>query len=126
MELIDLIKQYARKQYLVVAHYPRDHLAIAAGLFGLFLILLALPEGDEPIEAAGRTEIALAIDLSAASEPQQQPDTEARRPAGSWRLRTANNRKVIVKVPEPRAGDTLAAVITKHSHTTFFGEMVPV
>jgi len=45
---------------------------------------------------------------------------------GAWRMRTANNRKVIVTVPEPRAGATLAAVITKHRHTTFFGEAAPV
>lgn len=71
MELIDLLKQFARKQYLVVSHYPRDHLAIAGVLCGLFVILLALPSENEAGEPASRTEIALAIDLSASEAPQE-------------------------------------------------------
>ncbi len=76
MELIDLIKQFARKQYLVVSHYPRDHLAIAGALCGLFLLLLVLPGGDANDESTGRTEIALEIDLGATAE-QELPDTLA-------------------------------------------------
>ncbi len=64
MELIELIKQFARRQYLVVSHYPREHLYIAGALGGLFLILLALPMGAEDDAVDGRTEIALEIDLN--------------------------------------------------------------
>lgn len=63
MELIELIKQFARKQYLVVSHYPRDHLITAGVLCSLVLVLLILPFGDEELETSGRTEIALDIDL---------------------------------------------------------------
>jgi len=63
MELIELIKQFARKQYLVVSHYPRDHLMVAGALCSLVLVLLILPIGDEELESSSRTEIALDIDL---------------------------------------------------------------
>ncbi len=75
MELIELIKQFARKQYLVVAHYPRDHLIIAGALCGLVLVLLILPIGDDTIEPSGRTEIALNIDLQQSVEPEQEQPT---------------------------------------------------
>ncbi|CAN0485526.1 unnamed protein product, partial [Scytosiphon promiscuus] len=65
MELIDFIKQFARKQYLVISHYPREHLLTAAGLGGLALILLLLPDGEQSAAAAPKTEIALEIDLKA-------------------------------------------------------------
>lgn len=78
MELIELIKQFARKQYLVVSHYPRDHLYIAGGLFGLALIVLVLPFGSEDAESSTRTEIALDIDLGQSDETEQeQPDALA-------------------------------------------------
>ena len=70
MELIELIKQFASKQYLVVSHYPRGHLIIAGALCSLVLVLLILPLGDTDEEANGRTEIVLDIDL------QQNVDTE--------------------------------------------------
>ena len=71
MEFIDFIKNFARKQYLVISHYPRDHLTIAGVLCGLFLLLLVLPAADESDEEAGRVAIALDIDLNAASESEQ-------------------------------------------------------
>ena len=77
MELIDFIKQYARKQYLVVSHYPRDHLTIAGVLCGLFLLLLVLPGGDANDDGSGRTEIVLEIDLNASAEQEPQSDTLA-------------------------------------------------
>lgn len=78
MELIELIKQFARKQYLVVSHYPRDHLYIAGGLFGLAMIVLVLPFGSEDAESSTRTEIALNIDLGQGDEAEQeQPDALA-------------------------------------------------
>ena len=47
----------------------------------------------------------------------------ARRPAGgAWRLRTANNRKVIVRTPELVAGTALDVQLTGWDGTTFFGE----
>jgi murein DD-endopeptidase MepM/ murein hydrolase activator NlpD len=78
MELIELIKQFVRKHYLVVSHYPRDHLYVAGGLCGLVMILLALPLGAEEGEPSGRTEIALEIDLqqNTVAEPEQ-PDVLA-------------------------------------------------
>ena len=74
MELIELIKQFASKQYLVVSHYPRGHLIIAGALCSLVLVLLILPLGDTDEEANGRTEIVLDIDL------QQNVDTEQDQP----------------------------------------------
>ncbi len=73
MELIEIIKQFARKQYLVVSHYPRDHLYMAGALCGLVLIVLVFPFGGDEGKASGRTEIALEIDLerSASAEPAQ-------------------------------------------------------
>ncbi|GJM14079.1 MAG: peptidase M23 [Pseudohongiella sp.] len=78
MELIELIKQFARKHYLVASHYPREHLYAAGALCGLFLVLLALPSGDDADKDSGRTEIALEIDLERDSaEQQEQPDALA-------------------------------------------------
>lgn len=86
MELIELIKQFARKQYVVVSHYPRDHLRLAGVLCGLVLILLLLPLGGDGDEGGGRTEIALDIDLDIDLNPglersvddqQDQPDALA-------------------------------------------------
>ena len=75
MELIEIIKQFARKQYLVVSHYPRDHLYIAGALCSLFLILLVLPAGSEDVESGNRTEIAIEIDLERdAPQEQELPD----------------------------------------------------
>tara|TARA_B110000444_G_scaffold260776_1_gene309197 strand:+ start:1404 stop:2852 length:1449 start_codon:yes stop_codon:yes gene_type:complete len=70
MERIELIKQFIRKQYLVVSHYPRGHLTLAGALCSLVLILLVLPLDGEDDDNVGRTEIALDIDLN--------PDLERR------------------------------------------------
>jgi tRNA-2-methylthio-N6-dimethylallyladenosine synthase len=52
-------------------------------------------------------------------------EAPARRGApGAWRMRTANNRKVIVTVPAPRPGRRLDATVTGYRHTTFFGTPV--
>ena len=48
----------------------------------------------------------------------------ARRPPGAWRLRTANNRKVVLSGGEPGIGDTVSVRITGHRSTTFLGEAV--
>ncbi len=50
-------------------------------------------------------------------------ETEARRPSGAWRMRTANNRKVIVASNSLKIGDKVTARITGHSSTTFTGEL---
>ena len=78
MELIELIKQFYHKQYLVVSHYPRGHLTLAGALCGLVLVLLVLPLGGDEDEANGRTEIALDIDLS--PELEKNADTEQEQP----------------------------------------------
>jgi murein DD-endopeptidase MepM/ murein hydrolase activator NlpD len=78
MELIELIKQFSHKQYLVVSHYPRGHLTLAGALCGLVLVLLVLPLGGDEDEANGRTEIALDIDLS--PELKKNADTEQEQP----------------------------------------------
>jgi tRNA-2-methylthio-N6-dimethylallyladenosine synthase len=51
-------------------------------------------------------------------------ETEARRPSGAWRMRTANNRKVIVPSDSLKIGDSITARITGHSATTFSGELL--
>ena len=78
MELIELIKQFSHKQYLVVSHYPQGHLTLAGALCGLVLVLLVLPLGGDEDEANGRTEIALDIDLS--PELEKNADTEQEQP----------------------------------------------
>ena len=79
MELINFIKQFSRKQYLVISHYPRDHLYIAAALGGLFLLLLVLPIGAEGELSSGRTEIALDIALI----PKTEAEAEAEPPSAA-------------------------------------------
>jgi tRNA-2-methylthio-N6-dimethylallyladenosine synthase len=49
----------------------------------------------------------------------------ARRPAGAWRARTANNRKVLLHLPAGRPGDTVSVRITGFRSTTFLGELLP-
>jgi tRNA-2-methylthio-N6-dimethylallyladenosine synthase len=46
----------------------------------------------------------------------------ARRPAGARRLRTANNRKVVVRGPQPVPGTALDVRLTGWDGSTFFGE----
>ena len=46
----------------------------------------------------------------------------ARRRAGDWKARTANNRKVLISWPEARIGDELTVQITGFQNTTFRGE----
>ncbi len=82
MELIELIKQFVRRQTFVVSHYPRGHLTLAGALCGLVLVLLILPLGDDDSEPSGRTEIVLDIVLNpdlerSADTEQEQPDALA-------------------------------------------------
>lgn len=46
----------------------------------------------------------------------------ARRPVGAWRLRTANNRKVVVEGPELAPGQSVPVRLTGWDASTFFGE----
>ncbi len=48
----------------------------------------------------------------------------ARRPAGVWRLRTANNRKVLVDLPDGAVGQSRRVRVTGWSNSAFFGEAV--
>jgi len=47
----------------------------------------------------------------------------ARRPAGHWRLRTANNRKIIAAVPGAAAGQMRQIRVTGWRNTSFLGEV---
>jgi tRNA-2-methylthio-N6-dimethylallyladenosine synthase len=51
-------------------------------------------------------------------------EERARRGGPGWRMRTANNRKLIVDVPEPRPGRSIVAVVTGYRHSTFFGDPI--
>ncbi|MBL4573296.1 MAG: peptidoglycan DD-metalloendopeptidase family protein [Gammaproteobacteria bacterium] len=73
MELIELIRQFARKQARLVSHYPRGHLTLAGTLCGIVLVLLVLPLGGGEDEAKSRTEIVLDIDLSPDLERSVEP-----------------------------------------------------
>lgn len=119
MELIELIKQFSRKQYLVVSHYPRGHLTIAGTLCGLVLLLLVLPWGDQEGEPSGRTEIALDIDLNL----ERNVDAEQDQPAA---LALADFVITEEIKPEPvledvtlwqnieiKSGDNLSAIFSK-------------
>jgi tRNA-2-methylthio-N6-dimethylallyladenosine synthase len=48
-------------------------------------------------------------------------EAPARRPTGAWRLRTANNRKVLVELPAATVGEEWEVRITGCEHTTFHG-----
>ena len=52
-------------------------------------------------------------------------EAEARRPAGSWRLRTTNNRKVVLHDAELEIGQQVKVRITGCANTTFLGELLP-
>ena len=125
MELIELIKQFARKQYLVVSHYPRDHIYIAGALCGLILVLLVLPLGGDADGDNGRTEIVLDINLS--PELAQPVDTEQKQPdalALSDFVITPHAKSQIEVQPivenvtlwrniEVKSGDNLSAIFSK-------------
>ncbi|MEN8005445.1 MAG: tRNA (N6-isopentenyl adenosine(37)-C2)-methylthiotransferase MiaB [Candidatus Krumholzibacteriota bacterium] len=51
-------------------------------------------------------------------------EAAARRPAGSWRLRTANNRKVVLHDASLGIGEQVRVRITDWANTTFVGELV--
>jgi len=50
-------------------------------------------------------------------------EAEARRPAGSWRLRTANNRKVVIHDASLVLGQEVKVRISDCLNTTFVGEI---
>ena len=47
----------------------------------------------------------------------------ARRPAGHWRLRTANNRKIVVALPDATVGRRHRVRIIGFKNTSFLGEV---
>jgi len=49
----------------------------------------------------------------------------ARKPSGFWRVRTANNRKVVVAGADTAIGEQIRVRVTGHTHTTFSGEREP-
>ena len=51
-------------------------------------------------------------------------EAEARRPAGSWRLRTANNRKVVLHDVSLKIGEQVRVRVTDWANTTFVGELL--
>ncbi len=50
-------------------------------------------------------------------------EAEARRPEGAMRMRTANNRKVVLPQGKPELGAHVTALITGRNKTTFLGEI---
>jgi tRNA-2-methylthio-N6-dimethylallyladenosine synthase len=48
----------------------------------------------------------------------------ARRPPGSWRLRTPNNRKILVPLAEPVVGRSYRVQVDSFRNTSFFGHLV--
>jgi tRNA-2-methylthio-N6-dimethylallyladenosine synthase len=51
-------------------------------------------------------------------------ESEARRPANAWQMRTANNRKVVVEGGPFALGQELTARITGYQNTTYLGDVV--
>ena len=51
-------------------------------------------------------------------------EAEARRPDGSWRLRTANNRKVVLHDSALRTGERVRVRVSGWTNTTFVGELL--
>jgi tRNA-2-methylthio-N6-dimethylallyladenosine synthase len=51
-------------------------------------------------------------------------EAEARRPAGSWRLRTANNRKVVLHDISLHIGEQVRVRIKDFANSTFVGELL--
>ena len=51
-------------------------------------------------------------------------EAPARRPAGSWRLRTANNRKVVLHDVSLKIGEQVRVRVTDWANTTFVGELL--
>jgi len=49
---------------------------------------------------------------------------QARRPAGTWRVRTANNRKVLLAGPSLKIGQEVLVRVTGCEHTTFQAEIL--
>lgn len=117
MELIELLKQFVRKHYLVVSHYPRDHLYIAGALCALALVVLLLPFGSEEDQPSGRTEIVLDMDLQRAddSEPEQ---TDALTLSDFVVTPEAEPQPILEDVTlwqnvEVKSGDNLSAIFSK-------------
>jgi tRNA-2-methylthio-N6-dimethylallyladenosine synthase len=48
----------------------------------------------------------------------------ARRPEGSWRLRTPNNRKILVPLAEPLVGRSYRVQVESFRNTSFFGSLI--
>ena len=125
MELIELIKQFARKQYLVVSHYPRDHIYIAGALCGLILVLLVLPLGGDADGDNGRTEIVLDINLSPElAQPvvteQEQPNALALsdfvitpRAKSQIEVQPIVENVTLWRNIEVKSGDNLSAIFSK-------------
>jgi tRNA-2-methylthio-N6-dimethylallyladenosine synthase len=59
----------------------------------------------------------------AGEEWQAVVEGPARRPAGHWRLRTANNRKIVVAAAGLAVGESRTVRVTGHRNTTFLGEL---
>jgi tRNA-2-methylthio-N6-dimethylallyladenosine synthase len=51
-------------------------------------------------------------------------ESPARRPAGAWKVRTANNRKVIIKKESLAVGEEVSFRVTGCENTTFWGEIL--
>ena len=64
-------------------------------------------------------------DAQVGAEWQAVVEAPARRPEGAWRLRTANNRKVLVTLDDAAPGQTRRVRVTGWRHSSFLGEVRP-
>jgi tRNA-2-methylthio-N6-dimethylallyladenosine synthase len=71
---------------------------------------------DETWQGIGAAQVGRVWD-AVAEEP-------ARRPQGSWRLRTPNNRKILVPLAEPVVGRSYRVQVDSFRNTSFFGHLV--
>lgn len=120
MERIDFVKQFIRRQYLIVSHYPGEHLYIAAALGGLFITLLLLPTSDKSQEANPRAEISLEIELNTENTEEEQPATSALSDVATTtpevpeiKAEPALEDVDLWKNVEIKSGDNLSAIFTK-------------
>lgn len=112
MELIDLIKYFVHKQYLVVSHYPREHLYIVGVLCSLLLLLLILPLDDDGEEFAPRIRTSPEVGLNLGTD-EQQVDPLALSGFAITAAAPLIEEAVLWRNIEVQGGDNLSAIFNK-------------
>lgn len=112
MELIDLIKYFVHKQYLVVSHYPREHLYIVGVLCSLLLLLLILPLDDDGEEFAPRVRTSPEVGLNLGTD-EQQVDPLALSGFAITAAAPLIEEAVLWRNIEVQGGDNLSAIFNK-------------